>query len=668
MKIHNIKLTAGILALGLSVTGCSDILEETNRETYTPEYFQTEKGVEAGVTSLYANLRYYWGSGYWLIANETGTDEYTYGHGGNNNDLPIDMTEQVLNGSNCRADRLWNNAFSDINTANGVIENGVKTGIGSNAGVSESLLAEARFFRAFDYFELVQTFGGVPLDLGAGELKFNISASRKSVRNTVPEVYTKAIFPDLIKAIEFLPDAGRVTGGVTKTAARLVLAKAYLTYGWWLENPNDIPTYPKCDRTDPDGHNAQWYFQQAYNIATDAIKNPAGFALQKSFYLVNVGSNDRNNEILLYADHNADNNYYDGGTNYDWANGNEPGNFARWMCRWDYTFLESSQQKDSWDAFRSVQREAVQGKDRPWKEMATPIEVMTKTFKEKKFDSRFDGTFAYQFRGNWDKSKVFNGTAYNANNMPINVQEPVLTFIDDEEATGIVYPEAGKQNIAGNGSSAAGYSNVGAGAIPGRADWVIAASGISRYAWLNLWKNGIYRTDNGDGLGKPNGDSPRPYPILKFSELYFIAAEAAVKGATTETGYTAYDLICKIRARAGVWTYDNNGQCEKSADYSQEMIDATPKTITINYILEERSREFFGEGYRWWDLVRTQKWQEIAGTYTICGKAAGDHTPVTYTRSLITKEKYLRPIPQTQIDALEMTDEEKAAYQNPSYE
>ena len=114
---------------------------------------------------------------------------------------------------------MWNVAFSDINTASGVIENG------SAAGITESLLSEARFFRAFDYFELVQTFGGVPLDLGAGELKFNINATRTSTRNTVPEVYTKAVFPDLKIAIEQLPDAGRVTGGVTKTAARLVLAK-----------------------------------------------------------------------------------------------------------------------------------------------------------------------------------------------------------------------------------------------------------------------------------------------------------------------------------------------------------------------------------------------------------------------------------------------------------
>ena len=405
MKIRSYILVAGLLASGLAFTGCSSVLEETDRQGYTPEYFKTEKGVEAGITSLYANLRYYWGNGYWLIATEEGTDEYTYGHGGNGNDYPIDMTEQILNPSNCRADVLWNVAFSDINTASGVIENG------SAAGITESLLSEARFFRAFDYFELVQTFGGVPLDLGAGELKFNINATRTSTRNTVPEVYTKAVFPDLKIAIEQLPDAGRVTGGVTKTAARLVLAKAYLTYGWWLQNPNNIPTYPTCDRQDPDGHDAAWYFQQAYNIAVEAINNPAGFGLQKSFYMVNVGTNDRNNEILLYADHNESNNYYDGGTNFDWAGGNAPGNFARWMCRWDYTFLETSKNATTWDAFRSVQREAVQGKDRPWKQMATPIEVMTKTFAEKKMDSRFDGTFAYQFRSNWDKSGAISGTA-----------------------------------------------------------------------------------------------------------------------------------------------------------------------------------------------------------------------------------------------------------------
>lgn len=659
MKTINIKVTIGLLAAGMALSGCSSVLEETNREGYTPDYFKTTRGVEGGVTSLYANLRNMWGNGYWLIANETGTDEYTYGHGGNENDKPIDMSGNgVLDATNCRADVLWNNAFPNINTANGVIENG------EAGGISEALISEARFFRSLDYFWLVQTFGGVPLDLGSGELKFNTNAIRTSVRNTVPEVYTKAIFPELLKAIDNLPDVGRVTGGVTKTAARLVLAKAYLTYGWWLENPNQIPTYPACDRTDPDGHDARWYFQQAYDIAVTAIKSPGNFSLQKSFYQVNVGTNDRNSEILLYADHTASSNYYDGGTNYDWANGNAPGNFARWMCRWDYTFIESSSTAGTWTKFRSVQREAVQGKDRPWKEMATPQGVMKETFKDKVMDSRFDGTFAYQFRGNW----AFSGAnadasgkaavAYNANGLPIHSGDSVLTFVDSDE--GIVYPEA-----TDNGG--AGKSNVGAGTLPGRADWVVGPSAISRYKYLNNWKNGIYRSDNGTTLGKPNGDSPRPVPVLKLSELYLIAAEAAVKGASTQSGYSARELVNVLRARAGVWTYDNNRQRDKVADYSKQMTEATPQIITIDYILDERSRELFGEGYRWTDLIRTQSWENKARTYQIAGLNAADHTPQTVTRSGITKEKYLRPIPQSQLDALNMTAEEKVAYQNPGY-
>jgi hypothetical protein len=96
------------------------------------------------------------------------------------------------------------------------------------------------------------------------------------------------------------------------------------------------------------------------------------------------------------------------------------------------------------------------------------------------------------------------------------------------------------------------------------------------------------------------------------------------------------------------------------------MRDATPATIDINYILAERSREYYGEGVRWYDLVRTQTWATIAHTYTICGTAVGDHTPKSVTRT-IDNHHYLRPIPQTQIDGLEMTAEEKAKYQNPGY-
>ena len=78
----------------------------------------------------------------------------------------------------------------------------------------------------------------------------------------------------------------------------MFLSKAYLTYGWWLENPKNIPTYPASERTDPDGHDAHWYYQKAYDVATAAIDNPGPFGLMPTFYDVNVGQNDRNKEML----------------------------------------------------------------------------------------------------------------------------------------------------------------------------------------------------------------------------------------------------------------------------------------------------------------------------------------------------------------------------------
>ena len=631
----------GTAALALFLTAsCSDILDEQPRSSYDPTFFKTEKGVEGGVTSMYAHLRYIYGQAYYYNSCLTGTDEATWGWSADGNFKDADLSGVGnLTATTCRSDALWGTAFSNINTANGVIENGAEV------GVNESLVSEARFFRAFDYFLLVQTFGGVPLDLGSGELKFNITPSRTSVRNTVPEVYTKAIFPDLLTAIENLPANPRVTGGVTKTVARLYLAKAYLTYAWWLKNPNNIPTYPECQRTDPDGHDAAWYFQQAYDVAGTAIENPGPFGLQESFWMVNAGPNDRNMEILLYADHTQEDEYYNGGS-LSYGGGGAPDNFAGWMMNWNYTDARSA------DNQAVINRIAEQCYGRPWTRMAPPLGVFTKTFADKVNDSRYDGTFTTVYRGNWSTAGQNWESVTNANGMKVKEREPIFSF---------VFQDMDKIDYAGEGSK----SNLGAGTLPGRPDWVLGLDAVGRYVYPGLWKLGPYRTDNGSGAGQPNAGSTRPYNIAKFSELYLVAAEAAVEGAATQAGKSVRDLVNVLRARAGRWTYSNAEYKEVDRDFSAEMTAATPATIDINYILDERSREFYGEGYRWFDLVRTQKWNEYADSYVICG-GKGDHNPQTYSRT-IEAFHYLRPIPQGQLDGMEMTEEEKDAYQNPGY-
>lgn len=641
----NIRVLGATALALIFATSCSDILDEQPRSIYEPTFFQTERGVEGGITSMYAHLRYIYGQAYYYNSCLTGTDEATYAQSADGNFKDADLSGVgSLTASSSRSDVLWGTAFSNINTANGVIENG------SKVGVSDALLAEAHFFRGMDYFLLVQTFGGVPLDLGAGELKFNISTSRTSVRNTVPEVYTKAVFPDLKTAVTELPDKPRVTGGVTKTVARLYLSKAYLTYGWWLENPNNIPTYPECNRTDPDGHDAAWYYQQAYDIATEAIDNPGPYGLMESFYQVNAGPYDRNKEILLYADHTQEDEYYNGGS-LTYGSGGAPDNFAGWMMNWNYTDIQAKD-KDG-NTISPVIRVAEQAYGRPWTRMAPPHGVFTKTFKDKAKDSRYDGTFTTVYRGNWSTNGKDWTTVIGANGMEVTEGEPLLKFLSEDDPS-IQYPDG------------AGNSNTGAGVIAGYSYYVMGPSAISRRVYPGLWKLGPYRTDNGTGAGQPNAGSTRPYNIAKFSELYLIAAEAAVKGATTKPDKSARELVNVLRDRAGKWTFSNAENEEMDEDYGSQLTAETPATIDINFILDERSREFYGEGYRWFDLVRTQKWNEYADSYEICGDNKGDRNIVTYTRT-IKPGHYLRPIPQGQLDGMEMSADEKKNYQNPEY-
>ena len=648
MKTKSIKyiLAAGLVCCGLSttMTSCNDVLDEQPRSQFDPTFFTTKAGIEGGLTSLYAHLRYFYGNGYYLNTLETGTDEYTYAQSADGNFKDADLSGVgSVTPTSTVAGGAWGTLFANINTCSGVIENG------EAAGMDPALLAEAYFFRAFDYFILVQTYGGVPLDLGAGELKFNTSTVRTSVRNTVPEVYTKCIFPDLEKAVADLPENPRLTGTATKNLARLYLSKAYLTYAWWLENPNNIPTYPETSR---DASQAQSYFQKAYDTAKAAIDNPGPYGLQPTFYDVNVATNDRNSEIMLYADHDEDEKYGNGGAGYGWGSGGSPENFAYWMETWNYT--EMTAKAASGAVINPVQREAVQGLGRPWTRMAPVADAFIEggVWEDavKSIDSRYDATFTLSYFTNWDKSGNSEPYVIGANGSQIKPGESYFSWVPESDDSKINYTGAD--------------GKLGFGEMAGRPDFVVAVNHISRKKYPINWKLGIYRTDNAGGLGsKVNGGSPRPWNIAKFSEFYLIGAEAAVKLGKNQDAKT---LVNVLRARAGKQTYCVNARAPFAADHSAEMVAATPDQITIDFILDERSREFWGEGYRWFDLVRTQTWKKRASVYHIAGSGYTDKDLQEVKRD-IPDGYYIRPIPQGQLDGMEMTEEEKTQYQNPAY-
>ena len=641
MKKLTYILAAAAAAMTLSVS-CSKVLEEQPRTFFEPGFFTTEAGVEGGLTSLYASLRYFYGQAYYYNSLTTGTDEATYGQSADGNFKDADRSGVgTINADTARSDVLWGTVFPYINTASGIVENA------EAVGLSPALIAEAKFFRGYYYFQLVQTFGGVPLDLGSGKLAFNSTPSRTSVRNTVPEVY-QAIFADLNDAVKDLPDNARLTGTLTKNVARLVLAKAYLTFGWWLQNPGQIPTYPATDRKDLDGHDANWYFQQSLALCETAIANPGPYGLMETYRDVNLAKNDRNKEIMLYADHTEKSAQYNAG-DLGYGGGGAPDNFSGWMINWNHGTVNIN-------GVGCIQREACQEIGRPWTRMA-PTHEAIKVFTSQDItkDSRFEGTFSTAYYGNWEKAGIKAESVVGANGLEIPKGGRVISFIP-EVLDDITYP---------NKQSNADGANVGAGTVPGRADYVFDLNGFSRIAYPALWKLGCYRTDYkiDSELGSPNAGSTRPYAILKFSDFYLTAAEAAFKlGDNTK----ARNNILVLRKRAGKWTYKQSERAAYVADFSADLEADTPATITLDYILDERMREFYGEGFRWFDLARTQTWAQRAGSYTISGSTWGDHTPKTYTRT-IEPYMYLFPIPQGQLNGMEMTAEERAAYQNPGY-
>lgn len=135
---------------------------------------------------------------------------------------------------NVYVEEAWNNDFNGIFRANTVLDQIAKNGtyVGSSA-LATRLTAEARFLRAFFYFDLVKYYGKIPIIDHPVEVSEAITISRSAVT----DVYA-FIIADLQFAIANLPanyagvfpgysavDVGRAT----KYAAEAILAKVYMT-------------------------------------------------------------------------------------------------------------------------------------------------------------------------------------------------------------------------------------------------------------------------------------------------------------------------------------------------------------------------------------------------------------------------------------------------------
>lgn len=213
MKKIIISLSVAILTL----SSCSDYIEEDNRSNAVTSEYLKSSGFEALINANYAQLKDIYGGEPWLFV--AGTDLYSEGR----NREPIEISQyKQLTPSSPNIDYLFKECYKAIQKANTALYYSTLT---EKTSTLDTRVAEVKFLRANAYFLLVQTYGGVSLDT-----EYHPSPVLSFERNTAEEVYT-FIVKELEESVAVLP-AEAFTGRVNKRAAQDLLAKVYLTRGY----------------------------------------------------------------------------------------------------------------------------------------------------------------------------------------------------------------------------------------------------------------------------------------------------------------------------------------------------------------------------------------------------------------------------------------------------
>ncbi len=208
-----------VLFVVLLLGSCSDILEEKPQAIAVETFYNTPSEIEAGVAAIYSPLRG-WDcySGTYLPMLEVSSDMFQAGRGS----WAQPSEYQGLNSTNVgRVQNIWRCFYLSIRNANLIIKN-VPNAKSTNDEEKNQYIAEARFLRAFSYFQLVRCWGSVPL-----RNENNMSEQSLS-RSSVEDIY-QFIISDLENAETYLPDQISVAGHPSKWSAKTLLADVYFS-------------------------------------------------------------------------------------------------------------------------------------------------------------------------------------------------------------------------------------------------------------------------------------------------------------------------------------------------------------------------------------------------------------------------------------------------------
>lgn len=205
---------------------------------YTPQNaYTTAAALQDALVACERNLRYEWyGDGAPIISQEIFSDvavEGTTDKSGPAQDMNVDITPDAINSHNDNADHnriywYWEQSYYRIKYANTVLAYidvpKWDTTKAAQLAQRNALLGSAYFFRAYSYYELVNSFGNVPY---AGKL---YSSPKLDFKTVDRKVILQEMKKELEFAVKWVPD-GVPKGEVTKGACQHMLTKIDLALG-----------------------------------------------------------------------------------------------------------------------------------------------------------------------------------------------------------------------------------------------------------------------------------------------------------------------------------------------------------------------------------------------------------------------------------------------------
>lgn len=239
MKTKAVALYGVSVALAFLSSACQEKFLEVDPHATQVEsnYYKNATEVFNGLVAAYDPMGWEGTKSYGNFACLNAASDDCYGGGGSSSDVPFLNTINAfqLDAANGPQLDFWEKGFAGVARTNTILEKLQVDVAGLTPALKKRYTAEAKFLRAYYYFDLVRLFKNVPL--------FTTTIPKESiyeVKQATPEAVYAQIEKDLTESIAEanLPDkvpTATEGGRVTRGMAQALLGKVYLYEKKWAE-------------------------------------------------------------------------------------------------------------------------------------------------------------------------------------------------------------------------------------------------------------------------------------------------------------------------------------------------------------------------------------------------------------------------------------------------